>query len=106
MGNRLPARRRAPEPAPSKKADRLLATVVNAWTRAFDLSDAEALVLHDIARRPRIERAQLARVQGISEQTIKSHVRALLRRTGAPSTAHLVYCIQREALLLAIGEWP
>jgi two-component system vancomycin resistance associated response regulator VraR len=52
-----------------------------------DLSDRESALVRCVARG--VPRADLAEVLGVSDNTVKTHVRRLLKKTGHKDLAHL-----------------
>ncbi len=103
------AHKRPPRPPPPKLArsavlDQAITDVVIDWAGHFKLTGPEETLLLEATTRGTADRDVLARARRVTTDTIKSQVRSVLRRTGAPTLAHASLCIFSEALLHAINR--
>lgn len=73
------------------------------WADRFGMTMAEEELLMSAVLRATSARERLAAVQGVSNDTVKAHVRAILRRTGLSSLSEVSLFITREALRRVLG---
>lgn len=73
----------------------LLEDVLEQWRRTFKLSPAHSKVLAFACTSSSSVR-DIALALGISENTVKTHIRALLQRTGSPSLGDAALRVLRE----------
>jgi len=104
MPNKLPPRRRPPVPVRSPLARAAISNTVVAWAERYALSPAEFDLLLAVATRPTFDREALARNRRVTPDTVKSHARAVCRRTGTKSLAHAALLILNETLAQQVAR--
>lgn len=82
----------------SPEAKRAIRDAVLRYAVRYNLTAPERTLLLEASMRGTADRGVLARVRRVSADTVKSQVRSLLRRTGAPTLAHAALCVFSEAL--------
>jgi len=78
------------------RVDAVVRAVVDEWRARYELTDAVIAVLALAAAG--VPRAELRRLRGVSEETIKKQVRSLITATGDPSLDAAVGRLLREAM--------
>lgn len=98
MANRVPRRASPIRPRRSHEVSSRIEAVVDAWTERYGITTAEARVVVLAASRAMTGRDELALALRLSPNTVKDHIRALLRRTALPSLAHVCLVVLHEVL--------
>ncbi len=81
----------------------MLEAVVRDWADRFGLTMAEEDLLVTAVLRATSSRERLAEARGVSNDTVKAQVRAILRRTGMGALSEVSLFITREALRRVLG---
>ena len=96
--NRLPPRRKPPKFLHSGATDIVLWEVVGEWADKHKLSAVEERVMMTAVTRGITSRAEIGRIVKTHPDTIKCHIRAILRRTGASNMERLTMYVLMDAL--------
>ncbi len=80
----------------SLDGDHAVRPVVDAWRTRYGLTRAETAVLRDAVQG--VDRGTLAERQGISETTVRTHVRHMLQKTGDANLSDAIQRALREVI--------
>ncbi len=103
---RKDVRRRTTEPRYvwNKRIASALLEVSEAWVRRYKLSVSEEVVFMLSVRYGTANTKRLGSPLRVTTNTVKAHVRSILRRTGAPTLTRVVLCVYSETLDLALSR--